>query len=159
MLGQCFCQRFRANRLYKIKITSKYKLGSVIACGHRRISGSRFSPRAPREKCRLPTRAAQRFPVRKTFCFGVDQSDQQPRSQERTLGTRLLDQKIACSRLRDSRGSAELRKRKHENKTARQLFAYLFLSRLPHFLRAWNKLIKRQNTARETPRDLARRRV
>ena len=57
-------------------------------------------------------------------------------------------------------GSAELRKRKHENKTGgnweekgrlslpfsrlffplRQLFAHLFLSRLPHYLRAWNRL-------------------
>ena len=45
-------------------------------------------------------------------------------------------------------GSAKLRKRKHENKTEGnfsffpplQLFACLFLSRLPHHLRAWNRL-------------------
>ena len=52
-------------------------------------------------------------------------------------------------------GSLNWRKRKHENKTGgklkkkletssffppRQLFACLFLSLLPHFLRAWNRL-------------------
>ena len=49
-LGIGFCPSFRANRVYKIKITLQYKLGSVIAYGHRRISGSRFYPRAPPEK-------------------------------------------------------------------------------------------------------------
>ena len=42
-------------------------------------------------------------------------------------------------------GSPELRKREHENKTSflfpsPPLFAYLLLSRLPHYLRAWNRL-------------------
>ena len=41
-------------------------------------------------------------------------------------------------------GSAELRKRKHEDKTRGnrgELFECLFLSRLPHYPKAWNRLI------------------
>ena len=75
-----------------------------------------------------------------------------PRREPWERGCQIKTQPVPGSEIV---GSAELRKRKHENKTARQLFAYLFLSRLPHYLRAWNRLIKRQNTAQETPRALA----
>ena len=49
---------------------------------------------------------------------------------------------VACSEIF---WSPELRKREHENKTSflfssPPLFTYLLLSRLPHYLRAWNRL-------------------
>ena len=50
---------------------------------------------------------------------------------------------LACSRLRDSRARwiENARTRKQNRwKPPRQLFVCLLLSRLPHYLRAWNRL-------------------
>ena len=71
----------------------------------------------------------------------------QPCKQCRPIEKIKTQKNLACSRLRDSRVSwiekANTKiKRVETGESVRQLSACLFLSRLPHNLRAWNRLIK-----------------